>query len=197
LQPILGVGKKNPVFSVHQHNKTNDYHMYYGLELFEVVPAYLEDTRFKLMLAHLHNAGIALTKLQKCFHLDPRTIQGWSKALKSGDAQMLARALAGRKLTRPIEHYVRLRFSHRSKRQPIYLENTDNYQDMCQRFKDFEERMRTRLLISADRALTWVIDRGIFSNEIFDWVLSSTNIHMIGTARCGPARRVVWEAWLI
>ncbi len=115
LQPILGTDKRNPVFSVLQHSQSKDFHVYYGLELFEVVPSDREDTRFKLMVAHMHNVGVSLSKLQEVFDLDPRTILNWSHALKSGSAEKLARALAGRgvsrKLTAPVEHYARIRFA--------------------------------------------------------------------------------------
>ncbi len=125
LQPILGTDKKNPVFSVFEHRESKRYHVYYGLELFEVVPCDHEDTRFKLMVAHLHNVGVKLTLLQKGFGVDPRTIKKWSAALKSGDGQKLSEALAGRgarrKLTRAVEHYVRVRFAS------IYREDRYTY----------------------------------------------------------------------
>ena len=125
LQLILGTSKRNPVFSVHQHSVSGDYHVYFGLELFEVVPSDHEDMRFKLMLAHLHNVGVALFKLHEVFGVDPRTILNWSRALKSGDAERLTRALAGRalnrKLTPAIETYVRIRFAC------VYLDDKRSY----------------------------------------------------------------------
>lgn len=60
LQPILGTDKKNPVFSVYKHSETSQLHVYYGLELFEVVPDDHDDTRFKLMIAHLYNANVKI-----------------------------------------------------------------------------------------------------------------------------------------
>lgn len=116
LQPILGTSKRNTVFTVHKHNQTNAYHVYFGLELFEVVPCDHESPQFKLMLAHLHNVGVALQKLHDVFGVDARTILKWSLALKSGSAEKLSRALAGRsiqrKLTPPVEEYVRIRFPY-------------------------------------------------------------------------------------
>lgn len=114
LQPILGTSPKNMVFSVHQNRQTRQYHVYYGLELFDVVPNDKEDTRFKLMVAHMHIIGFTLTALQSAFAVDPRTIKKWSTALKSGSAQKLQKALTGlgsnRKLTEPIQQFVRMRF---------------------------------------------------------------------------------------
>jgi len=114
LQSILGTDKRNPVFSVSKHSQTGQFHVYYGFELFEIVPSDRGDTRFKLMVAHLFNVGIKLTALHEAFGVDPRTIKKWGNALKSGDAQRLIKALAGRggdrKLTPAVMHFVRMRF---------------------------------------------------------------------------------------
>jgi hypothetical protein len=59
--------------------------------------------------------GVSLSDLHDAFGVDPRTTKKWAKGLKSGDAETLTRALAGRqagrKLTPLVEHYVRLRFA--------------------------------------------------------------------------------------
>jgi len=114
LQQILGTSGKNKIFSVHQNSDTLHYHVYYGLELFDVVPDNKEDTRFKLIIAHMHLVGFTLKALQEAFGLDPRTIKKWSTALKSGEADQLEKALLGigstRKLTEPIKLFVRMRF---------------------------------------------------------------------------------------
>ena len=52
LQPILGASAKNTVFTVHQNRQTRQYHIYYGLELFDVVPNNKEATRLKLQDFH-------------------------------------------------------------------------------------------------------------------------------------------------
>ena len=70
-------------------------------------------------------------------------------------------------------------FAHTRKGQPIYLENTDNYEDIRQRFAGFEERFRQTLQIPPERELTWIIDRGIFSKALLDWVANSSNKHLI------------------
>ena len=114
LQPILGTDKKNPVFSVYKHQETDLLHVYYGLELFEVVPDDREDTRFKLMIAHLYNANVKIGALHKAFKVDPKTMKKWGNGLKSGDAQKLSDALAGpsaRRILKPeVKEYIRIRF---------------------------------------------------------------------------------------
>ena len=89
LEPILGTGGKNKSFTVHLNKRKNAYHVYYGLDLYDVVAVEKQDTRFKLMVAHLRIVGVALKKLSNTFGVDPRTIKRWSDALKSGNAQIL------------------------------------------------------------------------------------------------------------
>ncbi len=149
LQPILGTSKRNPVFSVHRHSVSGDYHVYFGLELFEVVPCDHENMQFKLMVAHLHNVGVSLLKLQGVFGIDPRTILNWSRALKSGDAEKLTRALAGRavnrKLSAPIETYVRIRFPC------VYLDDKRCYSRKIR--KEIEQVFKVKLSGETLRAL--------------------------------------------
>ena len=54
-------------------------------------------------------------------------------------------------------------YIHSMKGQQIYLENTDNYEDMRTRFKTLVERFRRTLGVESGRELTWIVDRGIFS----------------------------------
>lgn len=141
LQQILGTNKKNRTFSVHKHSLTGHLHVYYGLELFEVVPDDKEDTRFKIMVAHLRNAGAKLSELQDAFHVDPRAVNLWSDALKSGSADRIAKALAGqkggRKLTPQIAHYIRVRFP------VIYADDRYTYSSKIRR--EVEEIFQTKL----------------------------------------------------
>ena len=98
-------------FTVHKHSVTGDLHVYYGCELFEVVPDDREDMRYKLMVAHMKNVGAYLVNLNAAFNVDTRTINRWSAALKSGNAATIAKVFAGQKggqkLTTPIEQYIR------------------------------------------------------------------------------------------
>ena len=143
LQQILGTNKKNRTFSVHKHSLTGNLHVYYGLDLFDVVPDDREDTRFKIMVAHLRNVGANLTELQKAFGVDPRAVNLWSDALKSGDADRLAKALAGqkggRKLTPQIVQYIRVRF-------PVLY--TDNHYTYSRIIRDEVEQIFKTTLCS-------------------------------------------------
>ena len=70
-------------------------------------------------------------------------------------------------------------FIHSLQGQPLYLENTDNYEDMRQRFAGLEGRFRQCFGIGERRVLTWIVDRGIFSLEMFQWILERPNLHLI------------------
>ena len=113
LQSVLGTDKKNPVFSVYRDPDKSDLHVYYGLELLEVVPDDKESPRFKLMVAQLYNAGVKGITLSDVFNVDRKVMRHWGRALKSGDPQTLVDALKGRgprKLTPEVKAYLRMRF---------------------------------------------------------------------------------------
>ena len=114
LQCILGVDKRNPSITVYRDLSEGKLHVYYGHELFEVVGDDREQVEFKLLVGRLYNAGLKKGRLQRQFEVDPKTMKRWGEALQSGDAETLARVLAGRsahrKLTREIRSFVRVRF---------------------------------------------------------------------------------------
>lgn len=113
-QLILGTDKRNPLFTVYVEEDQEQLHVYYGLELLEVVSADRNNPNFKMLVGRLYNAGLSLLVLQRTFQVDPKTIQRWGRALRSRDADELIRVLAGRragrKLSAEIEAYVRARW---------------------------------------------------------------------------------------
>jgi len=118
-QLILGTDKRNPLFTVYAEEDEEQLHVYYGLELLEVVSADRNDPNFKMLVGRLYNCGLNLVVLQRTFEVDPRTIQRWAEALRSRDAHLMLRVLAGRrwarKLTPEIEAYVRVRWPELSR----------------------------------------------------------------------------------
>lgn len=113
-QLILGTDKRNPLFTVYADEDPEQLHVYYGLELLEVVSADRNDPSFKMLLGRLYNAGLKRRVLEETFQVDRKTIQRWGRALRSRNAEELVRLLAGRragrKLTPEIEAYVRARW---------------------------------------------------------------------------------------
>ncbi len=76
-------------------------------------------------------------------------------------------------------------FFHTAQGHPIYFEWVDNYDDLRVRFRPLIERMRATLgLDESDpqappRTLTMVVDRGIYSNELFSLVAADAGLHLI------------------
>src|SRR5947207_2883109 len=98
-QLILGADKRNPLFTVYGWEEDDGeelLHVYYGLELLEVVPADRNAPSFKMLLGRLYNAGVNRRILQETFGIDLKTIQGWAAALRSSDAEELVRVMEGR-----------------------------------------------------------------------------------------------------
>ena len=70
-------------------------------------------------------------------------------------------------------------YVHTAQGHPIYFECTDNFDDLRGRFFPLISRLRTSLQWSPERILTLIVDRGIYSNDIFNQVLADPNIHLI------------------
>jgi len=113
-QLILGIDKRNPLFAVYENRAQERLHVYYGLELLEMVPNDPKAPAFKMLAGRLYNAGLKVQTLTEVFEVDRKTLQRWGRALQSGDAQQLIHVLAGRsaarKLTPTIEAFVRHRW---------------------------------------------------------------------------------------
>ena len=116
-QLILGTDRRNPLFTVYAHEEGDkeELHVYYGLELLEVVPDDPEDPNFKMLVGRLYNAGLKLGVLEQTFQKDGKTIQRWGRALRSRNAEELIRVLEGRQASRKfsveIQAYVRVRWA--------------------------------------------------------------------------------------
>ena len=115
-QLILGTDKRNPLFTVYyqEEDDQEQLHVYYGLELLEIVSANPIEPSFKMLVGRLYNAGVRLMVLQQTFQSDAKSIRRWGRALRSRNAEELVRVLEGRranrKLTSEIKAYVRARW---------------------------------------------------------------------------------------
>jgi hypothetical protein len=115
-QLLLGTDKRNPLFTVYHQDEGEraELHVYYGLELLEVVSAERDEPDFKMLVGRLANAGVSRRVLQHTFEVDPKTMQRWGRALRCRNASELIRVFAGRranrKLTPEIQAYVRMRW---------------------------------------------------------------------------------------
>ena len=111
LQTILGVDKRNPVFTLARddHDPAR-IHVFFGAEPLETVPWDQNRPAFKLLLGRLFNAGISRKALRETFGVCYTTQARWGKALLEKDPQKLLRVLAGsgapRKLTAQVRSFV-------------------------------------------------------------------------------------------
>ena len=98
-QLILGTDKRNPFFTVYSPEEEQEQlHVYYGLELMEIVSTDPKEPDFKMLVGRLYNAGVSLKALQHTFQSDAKTIRRWGRALRSRNAQELVRVLEGRRV---------------------------------------------------------------------------------------------------
>jgi hypothetical protein len=70
-------------------------------------------------------------------------------------------------------------YIHTAAGHPIYFECTDNFEDLRGRFFPLIERLRNSLEWNPQRVLSFIVDRGIYSNEVFNQVLADPFIHLI------------------
>ncbi|NQU34123.1 MAG: hypothetical protein HQ521_12895 [Bacteroidetes bacterium] len=112
IQGILGLDKKNPVFTINQRGDL--LHVYLGMALIEIVPNDKTKPAFKLLMGRLFNSGIKKKSLTEAFGLCYTTMKRWGDALKSNDLDTISRVLAGpgapQKVTKEIKEFIRIRF---------------------------------------------------------------------------------------
>lgn len=116
------------------------------------------------------NAQLAGAAQTRDFYFDPPTKHdpGMQKVLKGWCARI-----------RWADKVLHADFFHTAAGQPVYLECADHYQDMRERFAALLPRFRQALGLPADAVVTCVIDRGIFSHEVFAQALDGPDYHLI------------------
>ena len=70
-------------------------------------------------------------------------------------------------------------YIHTAQGHPIYFECTDNFDDLRARFFPLIGRLRHSLEWGPQPILTFIVDRGIYSNAVFNQVLADPYIHLI------------------
>lgn len=80
LQLIIGTDKRNPVFTVHKKEDTNEIYVFYGGALLEVVSNKKDNPELKLMLARLYKANVKIKALIENFGgYSYSTIRRWAE----------------------------------------------------------------------------------------------------------------------
>ena len=149
LQTIIGIDKRNPLFTIYRDSKQKELHVYYGGLLHEVVPDKKDTPELKLLIARLYNAGVCAKKIIESFGYCYPTIKRWGDALKSGDPEVLYYALSGqggrKKLTPEIISFVIHDFGH------IYPHNKYSYSQQIR--KDIQDVYKVSVSAEALRPL--------------------------------------------
>ena len=116
------------------------------------------------------NAQLVGAAQQRDFYFDPHTkhYTGMQNVLKGWCARI-----------RWADKVLHSDFFHTAAGQPVYLECADNYQDMRERFAVLLPRFRQILGLPAAAVVTCVIDRGIFSHEVFTKAVAAPDYHLI------------------
>ena len=70
-------------------------------------------------------------------------------------------------------------FVHSLNGEPVFVEHTDNFEDLRERFPKVVGRFRKMLGVPDVKPLTFVIDRGIFKIELFSHLRESHHIHIV------------------
>ena len=70
-------------------------------------------------------------------------------------------------------------YIHTTDGYPLYFDTTDNFYDLRERFMKNIKRFRSLMGIPEDKIITTIVDRGIFSTEIFNDIAQSLTEHII------------------
>lgn len=70
-------------------------------------------------------------------------------------------------------------FIHTVKGYPVYFKTVDNFYDLRERYTTEFKEFRKLSGIVPEKVLTFIIDRGIFSMEVFENIINSENLHII------------------
>ncbi len=104
------------------------------------------------------------------FYYDPHTkrytgmqklLKGWCPSVRLADKAL------------------HLDFIHTATGHPVYLKPTDNYNDLRERFFRRVQDLRGLLQVEENQVITVIVDRGIYSHEVFQEVIEDPNLHVI------------------
>lgn len=107
---------------------------------------------------------------QKDFYYDPHTKH------YTGQLKILDTWCPGVRLA---DKGINMDFIHTSNGYPVYFDTTDNFYDLRERFMKNVKHFRSLMDFPEEKILTIIIDRGIFSAEVFSEIALSPNEHII------------------
>lgn len=116
------------------------------------------------------NAEVADVAHCDDFYYDPHTkhytgmhklLKGWCSAIRWADKALHSD------------------FIHTVEGMPVYMHHADNYQDLRERFFPIIAKFRQTVALRAEKKITIIIDRGIYSIETFQSVKKDSNLELI------------------
>jgi len=116
------------------------------------------------------NAQLVEANKQTDFYYDPHTKH------YSGQLKILATWCPSVRLA---DKGINMDYIHTTTGEPVYFNSTDNFYDLRERFKPNINRFRTMLGFDRNQALTFIIDRGIYSLDVFKDVIKDSNTHIV------------------
>lgn len=116
------------------------------------------------------NGGLLNVNKQQDFYYDPHTKH------YTGHLKVLATWCSSIRLA---DKGLNMDYIHTTDGHPVYFSTTDNFYDLRERFVPNIESFRTLMCFDKETILTYIIDRGIYSMDVFDHIVESENTHII------------------
>lgn len=116
------------------------------------------------------NAGLLEVNRQQDFYYDPHTKH------YSGHLKILSTWCPSVRLA---DKGINMDYIHTSLGYPVYFNTDDNFYDLRERFISNTAQFRSLFHFNDKDVLTWIIDRGIYSIDIFKEIIESPNSHII------------------
>ncbi|MCK5210234.1 MAG: hypothetical protein KAQ79_19495 [Cyclobacteriaceae bacterium] len=148
-------------------------------QLIGVMPKTLHTQRRLLKEAATHhntgqvlrfNADLIGTNRQSDFYYDPHT-KHYTGKLKTLSTWCPSVRLA--------DKGINMDYIHTTSGQPVYFNTTDNFYDLRERFKPNIDGFRSLCGFDQEQILTFVVDRGIYSLDVFKDIINSPGLHIV------------------
>ena len=116
------------------------------------------------------NADLVGADKQSDFYYDPHT-KHYTGQLKTLSTWCPSVRLA--------DKGINMDYIHTTSGQPVYFNTSDNFYDLRERFKPNIEEFRLLCGFDQEQVLTFVVDRGIYSLDVFKNIVNSPNLHIV------------------
>lgn len=116
------------------------------------------------------NAELLNVNQQHDFYYDPHTKH------YTGSLKILATWCSSIRLA---DKGINMDYIHSTSGHPIYFTTDDNFYDLRERFVPNIVEFKSLLYFKKEDILTWVIDRGIYSMDVFEDIIESPDAHII------------------